>query len=399
MITQDRHGVLERVVDPTLNLRRRPSRRRFARSKYARQMMVAALAFVVAAVLLGQLIPSPTIPSNVVFIGPKYDYYKAHKDEYDTLFFGSSRIYSHIVPEVFDQAAEAAGLETHSYNFGIPAMRAIDSAVLIKEVLASPPKNLKWVFFESILDKGYEPVENARTYRAIYWHTWENTRFAAHYILASDASLPEKGVLLASHLLPFLYHQLNVGRLFHQVLPSDLTPEEQMVAKNFTQAKGYFELTGEDDPTRVAFVSDQPGYRESVGMLKEMQANGGVEDAYLPANKEMLLAKVSDAIVRAGATAIFVEPPSLHMVNDLRSAAQLGKIKNLFAYKDPNQFPELYAFENRYDADHLNGSGAERFSKVLAEDLAIAAGASVAPELPRAILPGSKLSDSENNLS
>ncbi len=47
-------------------------------------------------------------------------------------------------------------------------LRAIDSTLLLEEVLSNPPKNLKWVFFETILDKGYEPIPNARTHQAMY---------------------------------------------------------------------------------------------------------------------------------------------------------------------------------------------------------------------------------------
>lgn len=340
---------------------------------YVQQGAIALIAFMVAAFLLNRIIPSPTIPANVVFIGPKYEYYQAHKDDYNALFFGSSRIYSHVIPDVFDETAQAEGVDINSYNFGIPAMRAIDSTVLLKEVLKNPPKDLKWVFFESILDKGYEPIPNARTYRSIYWHNWENTRFAAQYILRSDESLPKKAVLLTSHLIPFLYHQMNVGRVFNQVLPSELSAGEQEVAAEVRETEGYYALRDEDDPQRQAFLADQAGYAEQVAILKAMQAQPQAEDAYLSANKKALLAEVTQAISAAGAEPIFVEPPSLHMVNDFQSAQQLGAIDTLLSYKDPNQFPALYSFELRQDADHLNDAGSREFTRLLAKDFSKAA--------------------------
>ncbi len=351
------------------------SRRQYRRVsvviEYVRSGAIALIAFLVAAFLLNQIIPSPTIPSNVVFIGPKYDYYKAHKDDYNALFFGSSRIYSHVVPDVFDTVANAEGVKVNSYNFGIPAMRAIDSAVLVEEVLANPPKNLKWVFFESILDKGYEPIPNARTSRVMYWHTWENTRTAADYILTSDESLPEKAVLLTSHLLPFLYQQLNVGRLFNQVLPSEFSEEEQQVAAEFTKTEGYYALSDESDPKRQAFLQSQSAYSDQVSALSALQLKSQSNpdsEAYLSVNKQNLLARVTQAIEAVGATPIFVEPPSLHMENDFQSAQQLGTIDTLLSYKDPNQFPQLYSIDQRHDADHLNDAGSREFTKLLAED-------------------------------
>ena len=356
---------LGNVLNPSRARRR--YRRASVLAEYARLGAIVLMAFLVAAFLLNRAIPSPTIPSNVVFIGPKYEYYQEHKDEYSALFFGSSRIYSHVIPEVFDDVANAAGVDINSYNFGIPAMRAIDSAVLVKEVLKNPPKDLKWVFFESILDKGYEPIPNARTYRSIYWHDWENTKFAAQYILNSDESLPKKAVLLTSHLIPFLYHQLNVGRVFNQVVPSELSEGELAVAAEVRETEGYYALRDENDPQRQAFLADQSGYAEQVSNLSAMQAQPEAE-TYLSANKRDLLAEVTQAIRAAGAEPIFVEPPSLHMVNDFQAAQQTGAIDILLSYKDPNQFPQLYSVENRQDADHLNDAGSREFTALLAED-------------------------------
>lgn len=356
---------LGNVLNPSRRQRR--YRKVSVVSGYVRQSAIALIAFLVAAFLLNRIIPSPAIPSNVVFIGPKYEYYQAHKDEYNALFFGSSRIYSHVIPEVFDETAQAAGVEVNSYNFGVPAMRAIDSTVLLKEVLKNPPKDLKWVFFESILDKGYEPIPNARTYRSIYWHNWENTRFAADYILNSDESLPKKAVLLTSHLIPFLYHQLNVGRVFNQVLPSELSADEQIAAAEVRETEGYYALRDEDAPKRQAFLANQDAYAEEVAALRAMQAKPEAAD-YLSANKRHLLAEVTKAIRAAGAEPIFVEPPSLHMVNDFQAAQQVGVIDTLLSYKDPNQFIRLYTPDQRYDADHLNDAGSRAFTKLLAKD-------------------------------
>lgn len=342
----------------------RPSRL----AKYAKQAVITLIAFIVAAALLNQMIPSPIIPANIVFIGPKYDYYQTHKDDYDALFFGSSRVYSHVAPDVFDATAKANGVALSSYNFGIPAMRAIDSAVLLQQVLANPPKNLKWVFFESTLDKGYEPFANARTRRSLYWHTWKNTAFAARYILTSDESWPSKVVLVSSHLLPFLYQQLNVGRMFNQVLPSDFLPEEQQAIADFTQAKGYYGLSDQADPTRQAFLQNQPDYQAKVTALTVSESATAPQAPYLSANKQNLIDQVSEAIRAAGAEPIFIESPTLNPANDFRSAQQLGLIQHLLSYKNPSQFPQFYSLNNRYDVEHLNQPGSKIFTQQLAKD-------------------------------
>ena len=207
----------------------------------------------------------------------------------------------------------------------------------------------------------------------MYWHTWENTRLAAQYILTSDESLPSKAVLLSSHLLPFVYQQLNVGRLFNQVLPSEFSAEEQKVAAEFTATKGYYALKDRPgdaaNPERQDFLQNQAAYQEQVDTLKAMQAQS-VGEPYLSKNKQQLLERITQIVRAAGAEPIFVEPPSLHMVNDFQAAQQLGIINTLLSYKDPAQFPQLYDPVQRYDAAHLNDSGSRKFTKLLAADFA-----------------------------
>ena len=349
-------------------VQRRTFRRRSLLARYIRQCLIAIAAFAVAACLLNQLIPSPKVPSNVVFIGPKYDHYQAHKDDYNALFFGSSRVYNHIAPDAFDESARASGVAVNSYNFGVPAMRALDSVVLIEDVLRDPPKDLKWVFFETIMDKGYEPFANARTHRSMYWHTWENTGLAARYILSSEETWTHKVVLVTSHLLPAIYRQMNVGRLFTQVLPSEFSARERAVAKAFTEAEGFFPLTEEDSPHRQAFLTDQAGYEAQVDDLRAIISAPIVTDASLARNKRMLLARVTKAVREAGAEPIFIEPPSLDQDRDFRVALHNGEIDLLLAYKDPDRFPQLYHPNQRYDADHLTKSASYEFSQLLAKD-------------------------------
>ena len=362
-------------VPPAKNRRSRRRRRASLFSKYIWQILTGCLSFFLAAFLLGRLVPSPAVPSNIVFISPKYEYYQAHKDDYNALFFGSSRIYSQVIPEVFDKTAELEGQSLNSYNFGIPAMRAINSTVLLKEVLSNPPKNLKWVFFESILDKGYEPIRNARTPRVMYWHDWESTQFAAQYVLSSDESLPNKAVLLYSHLLPCFYHYLNVGRLFSQWLPSNFSEEEKSVAAEFTATEGFYALSDETTAERQHFINAQQDYLDRVSVLAGrtarepwQKAEGSESGAYLSENKVMLLNQVVQAVRAAGAEPVFIDPPSLHLENDFQSAKQLGVIDRLLTYRNPNQYPQLYTSENRYDVDHLNQAGSEAFSQLIARD-------------------------------
>lgn len=336
--------------------------------KYVKQAMIAVLAFWVAAGIFNQIIPSPTIPGNIDFISPKYAHYQAHRDDYNTLFFGSSRIYSHVAPEVFDAVAtEGSASEIKSFNFGIPALRAIPGYILLRDVLKDPPKNLKWVFIETPLDTGYEPLQNARTTRAIYWHTFANTKLAARYILNSDESMLRKAFLLGSHLLPCFYHQTNIGRLFDYWLPiHQFSAADQAMNRDFLAQEGYAPLIEEDELARQQFLAHLNRYDQSVEQLANRTAQGNSQ-VHIPAGKLDLIKEMVATVEAAGAHPIFVVPPTLEPQFELKRAHQLGHIPTLWAFNNPGQFPELYAFEQRYDEEHLNDRGARAFTRLLAD--------------------------------
>jgi hypothetical protein len=349
------------------SIHRRNSGRQFSRlRKYLKQSAIALLAFILAAALLNQIIPSPLIPSNVVFVSPKYAHYSIHKNEYNALFFGSSRIYNQVAPEIFDQVAKDHGLEINSFNFGIPAMRAVPGYVLLRDVLRQPPKNLKWVFIETPLDNGYEPIQNARATRSIYWHTVDNTRLAIDYILKSNESLPEKIVLIGSHIIPFFYHQTNVGRLFSDWLSiHKFTAEEKANSKIFLENEGYFPLHEEDMIKPENFQEYSAAYEATLEQV--VRQNAHLDTVNLERNKQDLIDKIVQTVKAAGAVPIFVIPPTLEPQAALHHAYRVGQIPELLAFNDPEKYPELYALSYRYDTEHLTDAGSKLFSRFLAQ--------------------------------
>lgn len=335
--------------------------------KHLKQSFIALLAFVVTAGLLNQIIPSPAIPPNVVFVSPKYAYYQAHKADYSALFFGSSRIFNHVVPEVFDSTTHQAGVTVKSFNFGVPALRAISGYVLLRDVLRNPPANLKWVFIETPLDPGYEPIENARTNRSIYWHTFENTRFALDYTLSSDSSALRKAVIVVSHVLPFIYNQINIGRMFHQWIPiTQFSSDEQQKAAQFLVRKGYKPIEAdESDPKRQAFLNNLEQYQSEVAKLAKARLTDA-DQGSIPKNHLMLFDKIIAEVEAAGATPIFIVPPTLLPQASLHQAYAQGKIPYLLSFNNPAKAPALYEISQRHDSEHLTDPGAQYFTELLA---------------------------------
>src|ERR1700736_109154 len=128
--------------------------------------------FCLAAIALHVSLPPP----NIAGVTPQLRFVAAHADEIDTLFIGSSRVYHGLNPRVFDQATTAGGLPTHSYNFGVDGMSAPESFYVMDQILASKPRNLRWVFLEFDDLQVTIPIEHLRTRRALYWNDSNRTR-------------------------------------------------------------------------------------------------------------------------------------------------------------------------------------------------------------------------------
>src|SRR2546421_5043676 len=131
---------------------------------------ICVVAFLLTCIALRAVLPFPEIEEGV---SPKFRFFAAHKDEFDTLFIGSSRIYFQISPAIFDRVTRDNGMPTHSFNFGIGGMYLPESAYLLEQILNLKPRNLKWVFIEyDELQTKWSP-ENQTSRRALYWADWK----------------------------------------------------------------------------------------------------------------------------------------------------------------------------------------------------------------------------------
>lgn len=81
-------------------------------------------------------------------IDRKLNWCKAHKDDFDIIFVGSSRVFHGLSPRIFDQETRASGQHWRSFNLGMDKMGMAQSAAIIRELVATGPRRLKYVFFE-----------------------------------------------------------------------------------------------------------------------------------------------------------------------------------------------------------------------------------------------------------
>ncbi len=347
-------------------------------------VIVGLGAFVATCLLLRALLPFPQAPE----VAGKFRFFVRHKDEFDTLFIGSSHVYRHVIPETFDRTAAGGGVPTRSFDFGIRGMHPPESFSIVDQILHEHSPKLKWVFIEleevhPLSRRGHAAQRRARagqrprtrtarqnrqdenqgTRRFLHWHNpaltwmaltkavnaderrawWENAWFALR-----SGSVP-------LHLAVCFKNLANIGAVqdFEEIFNS--SSESKSELDQLAQQRG-FEPLLDNMPS-----SDFSGYREEIA--KHVAES---EPRLLDPVSEAAYRKYAQKIHDYGANAIFVVPPLVDQ-SEVRFRNEAGVGARVFAFNNANVYPELYDPRVHADREHLTLEGAEAFTRLLAE--------------------------------
>jgi hypothetical protein len=322
-------------------------------------------AFLLTCFGLHAVLPFPTIDGGV---SQKLRFFAAHKDKFDTIFIGSSRVYFQISPAIFDRVMREGGNPTHSFNFGIGGMYLPEAAYVLEQVLNTRPRNLKWIFIEyDELQTNWSP-ENQTSRRALYWADWERTSLLLRKL--TDAGTDE-------FWLPN-FKKLCEPNTFKQVIFHTAQFEKNLT--NVARAPDILNLLSRRDVDKwdanyLGAAGD--GYVPRAGGMSGSQA-AAYESALDLAMRAKSTTSISFYTVEAyrrcaqkiraiRATPILLVTPSLKQLN----VAYQGDAQSqgvVMAFNDPRAYPNLYASGARRDGEHLTKSGAEDFTRVVASD-------------------------------
>ena len=155
----------------------------------ALRALLNAIIFFAALIATAKLLSRTDPFGDVPEIREKWTWWRAHKDEFDTLLIGTSRIYRGVKPSVFDEITAAAGVPTHTFNFGIDGMVAPEDGYVVRQLLKSPPKNLRWVFIEVGGFNKEMHNYSAENVRTVYWHAWPETALTIRAVLGPPGKI------------------------------------------------------------------------------------------------------------------------------------------------------------------------------------------------------------------
>lgn len=316
-------------------------------------IVVAACFFSAAAVtasLIDVRLPFPSVPE----ISPRFRYFAEHKDEFDTIFIGSSRIRHQIIPEQFDREVGEGGKPMHSFNLGYSGMWPPESFYYLRQVLALRPKKLRWVVME-LMDYRFGQVEGqAPTMRSVYWHDAKHTAMSMRLVAESPLPSLEKWKLIAGHAQLFLQRLANLGRGAEWV-QARYFPEKKKTDLSWAKRRGFDpEPPGEwSEGTRAEFERQIRAFRLAPPIER------------LRPGFAIALREIDSQVEFAGAKLILVVPPTVHPEEHL--APVPPNAFGFLAFDNPAEYPRLYLPELHYDPGHLNEAGAREFTSLLAQ--------------------------------
>jgi len=295
-------------------------------------------------------------------IAAKLKFFSEHKDEFDTVIVGTSRLYYSAAPEIFDATTAENGLPTHSFNFGIDGMHPPENFYVLEQILKTKPRNLKWVILElGDIQTRWDNILG--TQRAIYWHDWPRTGLTMKKALNSrgNANWFIKLIRLWVARRDFISNLSLFGKRFAEVgRVADFLPD----AERDRYADAASELGPRGDGYRWAgaamsaerAASFQQRLADEISSATQKPLDPATESGYRDAAKQ---------IREAGAVPVFVVTPIIFQTT---SRFRQSPPAPIIAFNDARKYPQFYDVKVRIDDGHLTRPAAEDFCRALARE-------------------------------
>ncbi len=334
-------------------------------------LLPALAAFVVAAVALSTWAPWP----EEYGYAAKMRYFQEHKDEFDVVYMGSSRVFRGIDPRIVDAELAAAGVPCRSFNLAVGGMGAFETDYLLQRIAELKPARLRWVIFEGLaFDPTFIRTENVHAARTVFWHTPAETKYALQAVSRLETSLFDKLGLCVTHLQLLLWKYANYGS--GQSYVAAITGENRdpygraLTREQLDDGRGYQSLEmlsdKSDEVLRANLLANREGIEAQIAEMTAQRAKRpDLSDYDLDALREQY--RAADAI---GARLVYLLFAAVPAPLEVLALHERGDIPLLFDYYDPEKYPKLFDLSLYFDAGHLSREGAIEFSKLLAASLA-----------------------------
>ncbi|MEZ6013568.1 MAG: hypothetical protein R3F49_00510 [Planctomycetota bacterium] len=316
-------------------------------------------------------------------LGAKVAHLAQHAGSYDVLLIGSSATYYGLRPRTIEAALAARGQRARVFNLGVGGMGSYEQVYLLRWVLERMRPKL--VLYE---EPRFDPLlwyPDVRNPRYIHWHDVAMTLEALRGLAFVDAPPDYKAQDYAAtwhgdwKLATALEHvelcamratALGDGpRIAARWLglAAPLRPTETELEAE----SGWLDIGAEPDPGALRqherFRADRASWDARVADIRAQ--NEGRVDLAVKFDQRAFeaLRALLDA---SGAQVIWYATPRAVGDPTLATLAASGALAPYLPDNRPEFAPELYDPDVRWDPNHLDAAGAERFSLRLAGDVA-----------------------------
>jgi len=335
-------------------------------TKFIKNVLLFIIIPLIIVIILNSLI-NPYYAND--YYNTKYKYYIKNKEKYNTVVFGSSRLYRQFIPSQFD--CYLSEFNTSTFNLAAPHTFNPEVYYLYEKFISKMDSNsLRFAFIE-LQPLNYISDLNIKSSESYYWCNLKYLRFSLCYIFNANYLNVYKDQLSA-YLKSFLFRFTDISKYKYFFLKNNIN--NTILGNNLD---GYYSLDqqsidvdGENEfkKRKNSFLNDttvtQQRLYKSVEILSE-----NLIQKYLNKTHLHKLLKIIEESKKKGINVIFIIPPKLDDYKELYALKISLPNRNIIDISNANIYPLLYQTEYTFDEGHLNFKGAELFTTYLANEM------------------------------
>ena len=331
-----------------------------------RRVWLAGIGLLTAAAVLGAA-NRALLLSGDDLLSAKLRQYEQIADKVDTVFIGSSRIYRHLDPVVYDRLRAERGGPGLSFNLGVPDMRMLE-VLYLAEWAFERSEGVELLIIEATADPLELPEWNRKSERTVAWHDEKAMARIRRGVAQLEASEEERASVLAAHLEPFERRLSAVGRGLRLVDSEEWPglPAAQRGYQSLEQNQRH--PISDEEATELTErwnrLHERPGdWRRTLGRLERQGAGGFTTDPF----EQELFAELEALAAEHGSRVLWLVSPAPIRSPNLIAAHEKGVVRKVLRFDDPERYPEFYRASGRFDRHHLNREMAARMTTLVAQ--------------------------------
>lgn len=324
---------------------------------------LAAIAFLIACSVINLTIAIPSVwRPNLDAIDAKLAAFKQSKEDFDVLVCGPSHVEYGVNPEILDPLLESQGLEVCTFNLGLEGMKLAEREFVLRRALELSKGRVKYLIVEFEL-RATPLVKNLYSARTRYFSSPRYIGNSLRTKLFSKRSLAKRIGASSVICCAFVLNQMNLGVVPDLLLPKVNDPEVNEAPSNFSS---FGWKNGDSRLNRRNLAKIEDSLLRATETTKTNRILTGEEFSSIEQDLEI--------IEKFGCVPIVLFAPCCDGIEEdlaIRNYIQAHRPDLLVLDFTPSgpDWPSFCDAELWFDSGHLASSGAEVFSRLLAQRL------------------------------